>query len=634
MYLFKILLVAFMTSLISFSLFSQTYLMQEDFNNCALPANWGNSTLGSGWQIGTAVSLESATFPIADNGSCIAVINDAVTLGNNASLDVLAMPKIDISGVSNLIISYDLMRPFGASNFYIEYSHDSINWSLGHIGAIAAHPSLAWQTTEFSINTGLFSGVNDLWLRLSYKDFGSETIGIAIDNFRVFESADNDLKLSFLKKNDWSEFVGQKITGEILNYGSNVINNYTLNWQLDNGVINSQFIDSFTNHVYYTPLVTNFLDPFVYSSFEALNAYSFNTNGSYELKVWTSLPNGIVDSNPLNDTLVMVVNALASLPEKRVLLEKYSHTTCSPCYVADGYFELMLEDHPFVSGVSIHAAINDPYTIPEGDTLHSNYIYGNPSFVGDRKILGFNSFYRMDQYQGETDDLNLAAEALEAVSVSITNFSYDNIASTIQFDVEAQFYGDYISDLGISAYVLEDSVLGYQVNAPDPNNYYHNHVVRAILGGSWGAPFQMSDVVGGTYSKTFQYTIPADQNPDHFSFIGIVQKMNLDLSERYIINCTPEIDMEDVITLAISEVEIDKDIIVIPNPFNTVFKVQINNSHNNIVKVYSLSGSLVYENMNYTNLTGIDLSTLESGMYMLSVEAKDKQLSYELIVKE
>ncbi|MFK8039213.1 MAG: hypothetical protein AB8B74_13045 [Crocinitomicaceae bacterium] len=111
-----------------YSLIGQTYLIQEDFNNCNVPANWQSETLGSGWNIGTSSALQSPGFLIPDNGTCIAVVNDAATIGNDASNDRLIMPMIDITGINTLVFKYDVFVPVGISFFYIEYSHDSVNW--------------------------------------------------------------------------------------------------------------------------------------------------------------------------------------------------------------------------------------------------------------------------------------------------------------------------------------------------------------------------------------------------------------------------------------------------------------------------------------------------------------------------
>ena len=64
---------------------------------------------------------------------------------------------------------------------------------------------------------------------------------------------------------------------------------------------------------------------------------------------------------------------------------------------------IMLDDHPFATGVSIHAAGTDPYTIPDGDELDETYIIAHPAFMVDRKLLYKNVgwfAYDIDSYLG------------------------------------------------------------------------------------------------------------------------------------------------------------------------------------------------------------------------------------------
>ncbi|MFK8039214.1 MAG: T9SS type A sorting domain-containing protein [Crocinitomicaceae bacterium] len=358
---------------------------------------------------------------------------------------------------------------------------------------------------------------------------------------------------------------------------------------------------------------------------------------SYTLKVWTSQPNGVTDSNPSNDTIITVVNAVNTLPDKRVLFEKFSHTTCGPCYSAGFDFDQMLNDHPFATGVSIQSASSDPYSTPEGDEVDNLYTFAHPEFIADRKKLIGNSGFGIDEYQGVTEDLNKAAEELEAVAVSISNFSLNNLTNTIQFDVVADFYGDYVGDLGINAYIIEDSIFGYQAGSPTPNSYYHMHILRSMLGGAWGAPFQMSDVINGIYSKTFQYVIPTDQNPEHISVIGFVQRINTNIDQRHILNCTPEVSLSEAGYLSILENDDFKRFKIFPNPANGIVHLVSAKDLEGAVRVaiYDIAGKEVFNNL-YNSVSEsqmLDLSILPKGTYFFLASNKSGEIiDQQLIV--
>ncbi|KAB1061070.1 hypothetical protein, partial [Salibacter halophilus] len=90
------------------------------------------------------------------------------------------------------------------------------------------------------------------------------------------------------------------INAVIKNYGTNQLNNVMVNWSVDS--------------VVQTPFMLN-------STLDTLNGsgstdtsltigqYDFPESGMYEIKVWTSMPNGVPDTSNINDTAVVMVEA-------------------------------------------------------------------------------------------------------------------------------------------------------------------------------------------------------------------------------------------------------------------------------------------------------------------------------------
>ena len=76
----------------------QQTILFENFDNCSVPAGWDSSTSGQGWELGTTTALSGGSLNIPTKGSCVAVINDSETVGNNAYYDYLVTPMIDITG--------------------------------------------------------------------------------------------------------------------------------------------------------------------------------------------------------------------------------------------------------------------------------------------------------------------------------------------------------------------------------------------------------------------------------------------------------------------------------------------------------------------------------------------------------
>ena len=88
----------------------------------------------------------------------------------------------------------------------------------------------------------------------------------------------------------------QPIVVSVANWGSNQITSLSVNWSV-NGVVQSPAsfsgtIDTLGGSGSYTTSIS-------------LGTYTFASSGNYEIKVWTSSPNGVADTLNFNDTLVL-----------------------------------------------------------------------------------------------------------------------------------------------------------------------------------------------------------------------------------------------------------------------------------------------------------------------------------------
>ena len=75
---------------------------------------------------------------------------------------------------------------------------------------------------------------------------------------------------------------------------------------------------------------------------------------------------------------------------------------------------------------------------------------------------------------------------------------------------------------------------------------------------------------------------------------------------------------------------------VYPNPFQDILTVQISSVEDSVIEVYSTSGKLVYEkSVAVSGLQdtsyNIDLSMLQSGIYMLSLKSKETSKTLKIV---
>ena len=587
----------------------QTTYLSQDFNTCSLPTNWAISSVASGsadWQIGNHTSINGNGLNILPGSGCFAGYNDAAN-GNDASSEFLISPKMDITGSFAFRIKFDVFLTTN-SLLYVEYSFDSTAWS-GCWGSPGVSPGNDWQSVEVTLQQYLLTGMSDIWIRFKYKDFGFNTLGAGVDNIICEEPAAYDIKHHYSGEYDYLLSGLSDLNGAIINYGSQTLNYYDLNWQVDNGSVQSTTI--------FDPLSASGKKPYQFAN--GLNL----SNGDYTLKVWTSNPNGNPDMNVSNDTLTYLIRVRDNLPVKRVLLEKFTHTTCGPCYQGDLDFEQYLSDHPFVTGVSIHNAGSDPMTITDGAIVDNLYAPAHPHFIVDRHWFGKNYDIGMDHYQGETDDLDLRHDHLEGVAVSIDNYSFNEITRQLSFDVVLDVVVDYDQQLALNAFILEDSVHGYQASAPNPNDYYHHHVLRKMMGGPWGnnTGIPVNVTSGQQYSVSFSAILPSNWDVDQISFAGLVQMQDSsDIYNREIINSTPAYKISETAT-NIAENQLG-EIKLYPNPTESMLYLDGPGLFD--ITIYDASGRVVKTEQTYNYL---DVQDLQAGSYFIRGTVNSKPVS-------
>lgn len=397
------------------------------------------------------------------------------------------------------------------------------------------------------------------------------------------------------------------------NIGIDNIRYFQLKWSLNNILIGTQNVDiqstwssplqpsdAFSN--YFFPLTINQSLPLL-------------TEGEYEFKIWIENVHNIIDENQLNDTIAYRIHVVDYLPEKHVLLETYTHITCGPCYTGDLNLELLLNSNQNLSAVCIHNSFNDPMSFPDGSTLDAYFSSAHPNFVFDRfQFEPFSEYGSMILFDGTSIDLNKRFEMKEGLEVSITEEIYDPISRQLSITLKADFYANYMDSLAWNVWVLEDSIFGYQANAPDPNNYYHNHVARSILGGLWGEALTQPLIDGSTHYKTFIYTLPANFSVNHIHVIGFIQRN--DDSKKEIINSTNDLLIkEHYLGALISKIE--QPIKLYPNPTNGVIEIKSDFQIKQVF-VYDNSGRLLLE----TTENILNLFFLKNGNYLIKIETE------------
>ena len=194
----------------------------------------------------------------------------------------------------------------------------------------------------------------------------------------------------------------------------------------------------------------------------------------------------------------------------------------------------------------------------------------------------------------------------------------------------ATFYGDYEDELAFNVAILEDSLFGYQVNAPDPNNYWHMHVLRELMGGPWGErgnlPLQIQ--AGQTFRHTFSFVLPATFKEKDIRLVAYLQRQDNDPLKREILNTsTPQALLSFANSLSEKE---QIPVNIFPNPADDQLYLQTDLKAFQI-SIYDLQGREVMAPQ--ANLKTVNVSHLQRGLYLLKVEGEGSIISRQIHIR-
>lgn len=595
-------LLLFITALVagSWGLQAQTVVLSEDFETGTPPSGWllSANTPSMGWEFGTA--LGSQFFPV-DPHTRYACSNDDAhddnSAGQNvADMDRLITPAMDLTpySASGVILSYEYVQPATwGSTGAIEVSTDGgTTWSA--IQTVT--PSASWTTG--TVNLTSYTNQNALHVAFRHNDGGAWADGFAVDDVVVRTVAANDAAMESITVDPYVASGNIDITGIYSNQGSNALTSLDINYQIDNGAVQTDNLTGLNVALLGTGTFTH--------STQA----NLTTPGTYSLKVWTSNPSGQTDANVGNDTMMTSISVLSQIPNKRAILEDHTGAWCQFCPDGSVVAEQVLTTHSEAIVIAVHN--NDAMDIPEGNQISAEYIGGYPSGTVDH--FKFDNEPDVEINRGNWvarvgDRLAMTSPA----GVSIESQSWNSATREITVTVKADFYGTVNGDIRLNAYVVEDSVVGsgqgydqvnfYNTQSGHPYSgagnpivgFVHDHTLRAMLGGAWGSmnsgiPTTVND--GDSYTETFTYTLDPTFREDHIHLVAVVQGYDNDPNNRAIMNS----DEEDLEILSSVEGQLEDAVTnVYPNPFSDEAHIEftLDQGAELNVEVYDLFGKRI-----------------------------------------
>lgn len=256
--------------------------------------------------------------------------------------------------------------------------------------------------------------------------------------------------------------------------------------------------------------------------------------------------------------LMPMSNVFSQGPAKRVFLEQFTGAWCGWCVDGTVVIDNLLAQYPNqLIAVKVHQG--DGMEIPKvmADTLRS-FVAGYPSGSIDRMLFSGQQTVGISRNLWPTFVRQQMAMTAD-VGVEITNVNYDAATRKITADVTANFVKSASGDLRINLIVVEDNVTGtgaaydqknfiannpsfvghpYYSKPATITGYKHRSVVRAYVGGVWGAKGIIPGVAqtGTPYTAKFSYTLPASYKAENVTLVGTVQKFGTAANAKQMLN--------------------------------------------------------------------------------------------------
>ena len=337
----------------------------------------------------------------------------------------------------------------------------------------------------------------------------------------TFTYAQTDMEMYLLNTDTYILTGNYEITGIVKNTGIETVSSFTVNWQVDNNVIQKQ---NFSN--------LNIISSNKYNFIHKIPWYA--EQGTHILKVWVSNPNGLeVDNVPSNDTLSALMSVAYTQVKKKMLIEHFSSANCSICsYLNVSFFELMQTNADKLIPVSYQAPFFDspmyqqnPLDVDARVELYN--IMGVPNAV-----LNGNEYKApVAYYEQEVIDIKYKEEAYIKILVNET-LQGDSLAN---INVSIEPTADLFSDNLVAFICIVEDPVHYDVAPGGNGETDFPYMMRKFLPDNQGIALT-SNLLGDVTNISTSYTFPDYVNPAKLRTLVFVQD-TADLSIYQALSC-------------------------------------------------------------------------------------------------
>lgn len=460
---------------------------------------------------------------------------------------------------------------------------------------------------------------------------GTFTLGGAIQNVAIFgydlasvAPKDYDLALSSI---DIPTMVpsGQDfdIEGEIINMGTQTITSFDLSYSINNG----------------TPVTENITGV----SLDMYDNYNFThstpwvpADGNQTVKVWVSNPNGNVDENPGNDTLVATTISYdpTGVVQRWPLHEGFTSSTCGPCNAGNASLKTVFDNNPnkwvCIKYQMSWPGSGDPYYTDEGGARRTFYgITGVPNLQvqgghifsgnsGNYTATLLNEAYNDPAFVELGADLTIDEGKQEVYLGVYINNNIDLPPATRLYAAIVE--KETTQNVGTNGETLFDWVMKKMLPAA------HGTIVGPLTQGSSTSEY-FTYTFNGNYRLPASANDPIDHSVEHSvedfqDLIAVVWLQNTQTKEVY------QAVYSSVKTGVTREEAESISAQIYPNPAKHHVHVKLNNEIQGPVKMtlFSADGKTSIVNTQaFSHNNGkekLDISSLAPGIYFIRLETE------------
>jgi hypothetical protein len=593
----KFLLLAFLTSSVGMN--AQT-LYSENFSSAQTLSE-------SGWTIidqdGDTNNWQKRTFVGNTSMTSYSFFQGAILNPNNYAFS----PAINLTNITGpLKLSY--------KHAALDAAWDVENYTL----YITTSPTVAAATSAAQIhNQSTLNNINTLTeISFDVSSYAGQTVYLCWRHHNVsdqFVLIVDDVKLEKLIPNELSlnsvtvpallptgnfSFVGQ-----VENKGSNAITSYQVTWQSNGGVVNTSSVTGVNIASGGTHIFTHSV---------ALNAV---VGPPYAITFNIPTVNGGADGNTANNSLLRSTQVPSGSTLYKPLIEKFTGSTCPPCASYNNatfnpYYAAQNQNFNYVAYHMNFPGLGDPYFIAEARLRFDYYGLGG---ITAMVIDGAN--YSTGNNQATlTNHIN--SQATKPAYFGLTasrNLTGNN--AVVNYTVTPFLSGNFV----LHAAVIEKTTTG---NMGTNGETQFKHVMMKMVPNANGTPLTMT--AGTPVSGTVTASLAG-------SFIEEIADCEVVL---FIQNPITKEIMQSFTALDVLSTPTNlanQTVKLYPNPSSDF--VRISNVEVVDVQITDLTGKTVVSLKNVTNQTDINVSALNTGMYLFTVSNETINQSIKFVKK-